>query len=83
LAEAILVEDALPARWSSPRHLSRLDDMRSILASAVLLCLGVILVPFALLFVLYVPIVGLGMGLVSLWLIAYGAIGVVGGWSRR
>jgi hypothetical protein len=47
--------------------------------SAVALCLGVILVPFALLFLLLVPAVGATVGILSLALIGLGSVGVVGG----
>jgi hypothetical protein len=48
-------------------------------ASAVALCIGVILVPFALLFLLLLPTVGAAIGILSLALMGLGSIGVVGG----
>ena len=48
-------------------------------ASAVLLCLGVILVPFALLFLLLIPDIGATIGVLSVALMGLGSIGVVGG----
>jgi hypothetical protein len=48
-------------------------------ASAIVLCLGVILVPFALLFLLLIPEIGATLGILSVALMALGSIGVVGG----
>jgi hypothetical protein len=47
--------------------------------SAVALCLGVILVPFAVPFLLLVPAAGATIGVLSLALMGLGSIGVVGG----
>jgi hypothetical protein len=48
-------------------------------ASAMVLCLGVILVPFALLFLLLIPEIGAAIGILSVALMGLGPIGVVGG----
>ena len=48
-------------------------------ASAMVLCLGVILVPFALLFLLLIPEIGAAIGIFSVALMGLGSIGVVGG----
>jgi hypothetical protein len=57
----------------------RLRGVSTILGSAVGLCLGVILVPAALLALLYVPLLGVAMGVVAVGTLLVGAIGVVGG----
>lgn len=49
------------------------------IGSAAVLCLGVILAPFALLFLLLSPAFGAPIGILSVALLALGSIGVVGG----
>jgi hypothetical protein len=52
------------------------------IASAVVLCLGVILTPFALLFLMLSPAIGATIGILSVALMGLGSIGVVGGRRR-
>jgi hypothetical protein len=46
----------------------------------VIICIGVILLPLALLFLLYIPALGGLLGVLSLAALLTGSIGVVGGW---
>jgi hypothetical protein len=53
--------------------------MRVTLGSAVILCFGVILVPIALILLLYLPLLGAALGMLSVAAMLVGAVGVVGG----
>jgi hypothetical protein len=48
----------------------------------VLLCVGVVLAPMALLLALYIPALGAVLGIASVGALLFGAFGVVGGFSR-
>jgi hypothetical protein len=54
--------------------------MRSTVGFGVIICIGVILLPLALLFLLYIPALGGLLGVLSLAALLTGSIGVVGGW---
>ena len=52
--------------------------VRTTLGSGVVLCVGVILVPFALLFLMLVPVVGAALGIASVAAMLFGTVGVLG-----
>ena len=66
-------------RRIATRRLVNLGRLGLTVASAMVLCLGVILVPFALLFLLLIPEIGATIGILSVALMGLGSIGVVGG----